>query len=149
MKPVTPSTITSGTDPRRNAMTGVPAASDSIMTRPNGSGCIPPAPIALVEVQGYAYAALIGAAELGQVVDVGHQPDRLLQRAARLRERFNEAFWDPRGFYVMGIDGGGGQIDSLTTNPGHALWCGIADEDKARRFVERLMDRPMWTGVAP
>ena len=38
MKPVTPSTITSGTEPRRSAITGVPAASDSIITRPKGSG---------------------------------------------------------------------------------------------------------------
>ncbi len=29
---------TSGRDPRRRAMTGVPHASDSAMTRPNGSG---------------------------------------------------------------------------------------------------------------
>ena len=38
MKPVTPSSITSGTEPRRSAITGVPAASDSIITSPNGSG---------------------------------------------------------------------------------------------------------------
>ena len=38
MKPVTPSVITSGTEPRRNAITGVPHAMASIMTRPKGSG---------------------------------------------------------------------------------------------------------------
>ena len=38
MKPVTPSSTTSGTEPRLNAMTGVPHAMASIMTRPNGSG---------------------------------------------------------------------------------------------------------------
>ena len=38
MKPVTPSTMISGTEPRRSAMTGVPAAIDSIITSPNGSG---------------------------------------------------------------------------------------------------------------
>jgi hypothetical protein len=37
MIPVTPSTTTSGTDPRRIATTGVPHAIASIMTRPNGS----------------------------------------------------------------------------------------------------------------
>ena len=35
--PVTPSTTTSGTDPRRSATTGVPQAMASIMTIPNGS----------------------------------------------------------------------------------------------------------------
>ena len=40
----------------------------------------------------------------------------------------------------------GRPIDSLTTNPGHALWSGIADDDKARRYVERLVDPDLWTG---
>ena len=35
--PVTPLTMTSGTEPRRSATTGVPQAMASIMTRPNGS----------------------------------------------------------------------------------------------------------------
>ncbi len=38
MTPLTPSATTSGTDPLRQAMTGVPADMDSIMTRPKGSG---------------------------------------------------------------------------------------------------------------
>ena len=50
MKPDTPSSSTSGTEPRLNAITGVPQAIASIITRPNGSGqsignssaCAPP-----------------------------------------------------------------------------------------------------------
>ncbi len=38
MKPVTPSSTTSGTEPQRNATTGVPQAIASIITSPNGSG---------------------------------------------------------------------------------------------------------------
>src|SRR3974377_753098 len=38
MKPVMPSSTTSGAEPRLNAITGVPQAIASIMTRPNGSG---------------------------------------------------------------------------------------------------------------
>ena len=37
-KPVTPSSINSGTAPRLNAMTGAPQAMASIMTNPKGSG---------------------------------------------------------------------------------------------------------------
>ena len=37
-KPVTPSSMTSCTEPLRSATTGVPAAMASIITRPNGSG---------------------------------------------------------------------------------------------------------------
>ena len=36
----------------------------------------------------------------------------------RLKDRFNEAFWDRRGWFVLGLDSHGRPIDSLTTNPG-------------------------------
>jgi hypothetical protein len=38
MKPDAPSSITSGTEPQRHAITGVPQAIASIITSPNGSG---------------------------------------------------------------------------------------------------------------
>jgi glycogen debranching enzyme len=109
-------------------------------------GTIPTAPLALAEVQGYVYAALQGAAALGEVVDIGHSSGDLRRRAETLRGRFNEVFWDRRGWFVLGLDADGSPIDSLTTNPGHALWSGIADDDKAQRYVERLVDRDLWTG---
>ena len=109
-------------------------------------GTIPTAPLALVEVQGYAYAALQGAATLAEVADIGHRATDLRRRAEELKGRFNEVFWDPRGWFVLGLDSDGRPIDSLTTNPGHALWSGIADEDKADRFIERLVDADLWTG---
>ncbi len=114
------------------------------ITRADGS--LPDAPLALVEVQGYAYAALRGAAALAEVVDLGHHADDLRRRAEALKDRFYDVFWDRRGYFVLGLDADGQPIDSLTTNPGHALWAGIADDDKARRYVERLVDRDLWTG---
>jgi len=109
-------------------------------------GTLPEAPVALVEAQGYAYAALRGAAALAEVVDIGHHADDLRRKAERLKDRFNEVFWDERGYFVLGLDAHGRPIDSLTTNPGHALWSGIADDDKACRYVERLVDPDLWTG---
>jgi glycogen debranching enzyme len=109
-------------------------------------GTLPDAPLALVEVQGYAYAALRAAATLAEVVDIGHHADDLRRRAEALKDRFNETFWDKRGYFVLGLDAEGRPIDSLTTNPGHALWAGIADDDKARLYVERLTDPDLWTG---
>jgi len=109
-------------------------------------GTLPEAPLALVEVQGYVYAALRGAAELARHVDLGHDATDLLRRAESLKDRFNEAFWDRRGWFVLGLDADHRPIDALTTNPGHALWSGIADDDKARQYVERLTDHDLWTG---
>ncbi len=130
-------------DPRGLANQGWKDSWDGI-TRADGT--LPTAPLALVEVQGYVYAALRGAATLGEVVDIGHSPDDLRRRAATLKARFNEVFWDRRGWFVLGLDADGSPIDSLTTNPGHALWSGIADDDKARTYVERLVDADLWTG---
>jgi glycogen debranching enzyme len=109
-------------------------------------GTLPEAPIALVEVQGYTYAALMGAAELGATVDLGHDPDVLRTRADGLLQRFNELFWDDRGWFVLGLDGAGRRIDALTTNPGHALWCGIADEALGRQYLDRLAEPELWNG---
>jgi glycogen debranching enzyme len=109
-------------------------------------GSLPVGPIALVEVQGYAYAALLGAAELAGTLALSHTAEDLLRQAGTLRDRFNTRFWDPRGWFALALDGRGRQIDSLTTNPGHALWTGIADRDHANQYLDRLMEHDMWTG---
>jgi glycogen debranching enzyme len=107
---------------------------------------LPAGPIALVEVQGYAYAALLGGAELAAPMGLAHAPDDLRRRAHDLRERFNERFWHPEGWYAMALDGKGRAVDSLTTNPGHALWTGIADDERANRYLDRVLEPDMWTG---
>jgi glycogen debranching enzyme len=107
---------------------------------------MPTGPIALAEVQGYVYAALLGAAELTQVMRLRHDADTLRAKARTLALRFNQMFWDDRGWFAMGLDGSGARIDALTTNPGHALWAGIADEQLAHQYLDRLREPEMWTG---
>ncbi len=109
-------------------------------------GTLPEGPIALVEVQGYVYAALLGAAELAEPMNLQLSSDELRSRAEVLKRRFNEAFWDPQGWFAVGLDGSGRRIDSLTTNPGHALWTGIAEPALASLYLDRLLAPDMWTG---
>ncbi len=111
-------------------------------------GRLPTGPIALVEVQGYAYAALLGAAELaGRVDGSSLDPSQLEREAADLRERFNEAFWDEESSsYALGLAGDGSRIDAVTTNPGHAIWTGITDPDFAQLYVDRHVAGDLWTG---
>ncbi len=52
----------------------------------------------------------------------------------------------PRGWFVLGLDGSGRPIDALTTNPGHALWCGIADPGLADQYLDRLLEQELWSG---
>lgn len=112
----------------------------------SADGTLAKAPIGLAEVQGYVYAALQGAAELGALVDIGHDPDALRARADGVLQRFNELFWDERGWFVLALDGAGRPVDSLTTNPGHALWCGVADESLAKQYLDRLAESEVNSG---
>jgi glycogen debranching enzyme len=110
-------------------------------------GTLAETPIAAVEVQGYVYAAKKGLGELLRRKGDTETAGRLEAEAAVLRERFNEAFWMPEaGFFSQGLDRDKRQVPTITTNPGHALWCGIADEDKALQTVQRLMRPDMVSG---
>lgn len=103
--------------------------------------------IALAEVQGYAFAAFEAAKNLvtGGLVDSAASDFGV--RAEALRERFEDMFWNEESqWYVVGIDERGDQIDALTSNPGHALWCGIADASRANDYLDHLTFDTMWTG---
>ncbi|WP_202919061.1 amylo-alpha-1,6-glucosidase [Saccharothrix deserti] len=110
-------------------------------------GRIARGPIALCEVQGYVYAAYLAKSCLCE--DFG-DPDGARywrDRAARLKELFNERFWLPGlGRYAVALDGDKRPVDALTSNVGHCLWSGIVDDDKAERVVESLLSPEMFTG---
>lgn len=112
----------------------------------SADGSMPTAPIALVEVQAYTWAALRGAADLYRTVGRDDDAARCDREAAALRDAFNERFWDDRGWFVEGLDGSGRPIDSLGSNPGHALWTGIADPELADRYLDAVMSDELWTG---
>jgi len=104
-------------------------------------------PIAAVEVQGYVYAAKKGLGELLRRKGQQRKGDRLIAQAEALRTKFNEAFWMPEaGFYTQGLDKAKRQVPTITTNPGHTLWSRIADPEKARAVVTRMMEPDMLSG---
>ncbi|MGH9106375.1 MAG: glycogen debranching N-terminal domain-containing protein [Acidimicrobiales bacterium] len=97
-------------------------------------------PIALCEVQGYAYEAASAGAEL---LDWFGRPgaDRWRDFAARLAERFRERFWvtDAGGPYpAIALQGDGTPVDSLTSNIGHLLGTGLLDEHESELVARRL-----------
>jgi len=105
-------------------------------------------PIATCEIQGYAYDARRRMARLARSAwGDAALAARLEGDAEGLRHRFNRDFWsERRGHYVVALDGAKRQVDTLTSNTGHLLWSGIADEQRARAVVERLMAPPMFSG---
>jgi len=105
-------------------------------------------PIATCEIQGYAYAARLGAARLlREVWDDEETARRLEHDAAELKSRFNRDFWvRGRGHFALALDGEKNQVDSLTSNIGHLLWSGIVDERRARSTVRVLMRDDTFNG---
>jgi glycogen debranching enzyme/putative sterol carrier protein len=118
---------------------------DSILFR---DGSLATTPLATCEIQGYVYDAKVRCARLAREV---WKDDALAEEleadAAELRRKFDDAFWMPdRGFYALALDGDKRQVDSLTSNPGHLLWSGIVDEDKAASVVDQLMGDAIFSG---
>ncbi len=110
-------------------------------------GNLPEPPIALVEVQAYVFAAKMGMASLLISRGDNEAGAILAQQAHVLKERFNTEFWMPKaGFYAQALDGSNQQVPSISSNVGHALYCGIIDVDKAKQVVARLMQPDMLCG---
>ena len=101
----------------------------------NGKPAKPP--IALVEVQGYAYWALKLAGELGLS---NLDSKTLLREAEKLRKRFNRDFWVD-GYYALALDGDGKALRVISSNMGHLLLTGIAEHGE--EVAERLFEQDM------
>jgi len=104
-------------------------------------------PIALAEVQGYAYAAFLARAHFAREAGDLDVARHWSERARRLKQQFNEAFWLPdRGYFAVALDTEKRQVDALASNMGHCLWTGIVDEDKAASVARHMMSPEMFTG---
>lgn len=110
-------------------------------------GTLAELPVAAVEVQGYVYAAKQGLAELFARKGRPDDAARLEREAEALKQRFNQAFWMPEHeFYAQALDRNKQQVPAISSNPGHCLFAGIIDADKAEQVVRRLMQPDMASG---
>ena len=118
---------------------------DSIQWR---SGELAEGPIALCEVQGYAYEAALGGADL---LDRFGEPGagELRAWAAALKERFAASYWvdTPEGRYpAIALDARKRPVDTLTSNIGHLLGTGILEPSEERAIAELLTGPTMLSG---
>ncbi|WP_427170038.1 glycogen debranching N-terminal domain-containing protein [Arthrobacter sp. 92] len=110
-------------------------------------GTLAEPPIALCEVQGYAYAAYMGRALIAAANGDTGTADACVAKAARLKQAFNEQFWLPeRGYFAIALDRDKRPVDALASNMAHCLWAGIVNDDKAGQVAEHLMSPQMFTG---
>lgn len=114
----------------------------------HADGRLADAPIALCEVQAYAYeaavrgSALLAAFDEEPVVGLG-------EWAEDLRRRFARDFWvdtPDGGHAAIALDRDGHRVDSVSSNLGHLLGTGILDRDAAARVAAVLADPRLDSG---
>ena len=120
---------------------------DSLDSIPHADGRLARGPIALVEVQAYVFAAKGEIAAVARALGDAALADKLKQQAVELQQRFESAFWCPAiGSYALALDGNKQPCAVRTSNPGHALFCGIASPEHAETLVSTLLNRNSFSG---
>ena len=113
----------------------------------HADGRLPKGPIALLEVQGYVYAARVAMAELA-----ARRGDRSMhrawrQRAAALRAAVEKRFWMPEcRFYGIALDGDGELCRVRASNAGHLLYTGLPTPRRAQHVTAQLLSAELDNG---
>jgi len=113
----------------------------------HADGRLPDGPIALVEVQGYVFAALQAMATLAELRGDPAASAGWRSRADRLRAAVEQRFWmDECGFYAIAIDGRGALCRVRGSNTGHLLYTGLVSPERANRVLRQLLSPAFDTG---
>ena len=112
----------------------------------HADGRFPRGPVALLEVQGYAYAAWQAMADLGRLLD-DDRAGEWLDRAETVRRLVEDRYWmEDEGFYAIALDGDGEPCRAIGSNAGHLLFTGLPAPDRARRVSRRLLSSEFRSG---
>jgi glycogen debranching enzyme len=113
----------------------------------HADGTIPKGPIALVEVQGYVYAAYRGLAELALLREDAGKAVHWTECAETMRKNVEEHFWmNDRDFYALALDGEGRPCEIRTSNAGHLLFVGLPSLERAQRVSDQLLSASFHSG---
>lgn len=104
-------------------------------------------PLATVELQGYLFAARLAMAELLAEQGEAAEAERLRSAAREVRVLAEDRFWmEDRGYYALALDRDKERVASLSSNPGHLLWCGLPSRERAARLADRLLQPDLFSG---
>jgi glycogen debranching enzyme len=120
---------------------------DSPDSATHADGTIAEPPMALIEVQAYAYAALREMAELCARRGDAARAGALGERARQLHGAVCDRFWLPElGAFAQALDRDKRPVAVVSSNAAHALFGGIASPTQARALAERLAQPDMLSG---
>jgi glycogen debranching enzyme len=110
-------------------------------------GTLAKGPIALAEVQAYAYGAWQSAGEIARKLGFEDLAAEYDGRAKALRKAFDERFFDEAlGTYVLALDGRKKPCRVRSSNAGHVLLTGLAFTERAGSVARTLMSPPSFCG---
>lgn len=113
----------------------------------HADGRLPQGPIALVEVQGYAYAAFKVMAMLARHRNEKDAAAQWRHRARAMRVAVEKYFWDDElDFYVIARDGEDQPCRVRASNAGHLLYVGLPDPERAARVIHHLCSQEFASG---
>ncbi|MGN6584304.1 MAG: amylo-alpha-1,6-glucosidase [Rhizobiaceae bacterium] len=113
----------------------------------HADGALAKGPIALVEVQAYVYRAWKAAGEMARRLGKAGPAEDYERKAGLLRDHFDSAFFDEDlGTYVLALDGQKRPCRVRSSNAGHALFAGIAKEERAETVMRTLMSSASFCG---
>ncbi|ARP90133.1 amylo-alpha-1,6-glucosidase [Bordetella genomosp. 9] len=113
----------------------------------HADGSTPRGPIALIEVQGYAYAAYRGLAALARARGEEGRAQGWERRADALRQAVEQHFWqDDMQFYALALDGEGRPCRVRASNAGHLLYTGLPSPVRAQAVARQLLSKSFRTG---
>jgi glycogen debranching enzyme len=117
---------------------------DAVM---HADGTLAEPPIALAEVQAYAYAARRRLAHLARRLGEDARAEAWDTQATRLQEHFQHDFWLPEEqTFALALDAYDNPCRVVSSNAGHCLYGQIATETQARQIMERLLQDDMFCG---
>ena len=104
-------------------------------------------PIALAEVQGYAWHARVLAAKLARRKGEPALAAHLDEQAEELRRQVEARFWcEGLGTYALAIDGSSTPCRVRSSNAGHLLWSGLPSRQRAAQVADMLLAPSMFSG---
>ena len=113
----------------------------------HADGSSPRGPIALIEVQGYAYAALHGMALLARRRGDTEAATHWDGAARRIARKVEDEFWmEELQFYALALDGDGRACRVRSSNAGHLLYTGLPRPQRGRAVARQLLSAAFASG---
>lgn len=108
-------------------------------------------PIAMTEVQGYAYRARRELAEVLRHLGHAWEAGALDDEADALRSLIRDRFWiggesGRPGHFALALDGAKQRVDGVASNMAHLLWCDVPSQEEAAQVALHLAGPDMASG---